>query len=119
VTKLALDFNAIDRLLFAIGGDAEDLKELAVDFCESTPTLLQDLNDALVSQDLTKMRIASHTLKANAREFGATDLENCCRELEAQCLQGELVDGSGQLIVIDNCLTATIDAIENLGVFDA
>ena len=41
------------------------------------------LNDALYSGDVDGLRRAAHTLKSNAATFGATALEELCRELEA------------------------------------
>lgn len=38
--------------------------------------------------DAEKLRLTSHTLKSNAASFGANDLAECCRDIEADARTG-------------------------------
>lgn len=76
------------RLISAIGGDFEGFEELRQDYLSNAPDLVAKLRNASVVQDWTAVRIAAHTLKSNARDFGATHLSNLCETLEKQCKDG-------------------------------
>jgi HPt (histidine-containing phosphotransfer) domain-containing protein len=52
---------------------------------------------ALQTHDLTSLHRAAHTLKSNASDFGALELADLCRELEAKATAGEL-DGADELV---------------------
>lgn len=80
--KSPIDETALERLLSTIGGDPEDLDELIEDFVSTTPALAAKLRAAAETGDTKALGIAAHTLKSNARDFGATALEGLCAELE-------------------------------------
>ncbi len=77
-----IDRTALKRLLAVIGGDEEDLAELVEDFTESAPELATTIAEATQSGDRDAMRIAAHTLKSNARDFGAVHLSKLCEAME-------------------------------------
>ncbi len=77
-----IDRAALKRLLTVIGGDEEDLAELVEDFNESAPALATTISEAAQSGDRDAMRIAAHTLKSNARDFGAMHLSKLCEAME-------------------------------------
>jgi HPt (histidine-containing phosphotransfer) domain-containing protein len=76
---------ALQRLLDVIGGDREDLQELLDDYLETAPRLVAEIRAGAEARDPDAMRIAAHTLKSNAREFGAMKLSALCQDLEHAC----------------------------------
>lgn len=85
MTDISLDLAALRRLMDVIGGDPEDFEELKEDFLESVPGIIASLQAASDAGDRDAMRISSHSLKSNARDFGAPKLAELCMELEAKC----------------------------------
>jgi HPt (histidine-containing phosphotransfer) domain-containing protein len=88
-----LDQSALDNLLKLIGGDLELLAELIDIFLRSGPNLLENLEQSISKDDAAGLRMAAHSLKANAADFGATILANLCQELEELGKAGQL-DGA-------------------------
>ena len=76
-----IDRDAIARLLDVIGGAPDDLAELLDDFETEGPATLAKMQTAAEAGDLTSLRISSHSLKSNARDFGATELARNCEML--------------------------------------
>jgi response regulator RpfG family c-di-GMP phosphodiesterase len=77
-----LDSVALERLRKTVGGDAVVLAELIDSFLEDAPQLMTTLRQASEKGDATGLRLAAHSLKSNAADFGAMRLSNLCKELE-------------------------------------
>ena len=90
-----IDPTALKRLLEVVGGDLEELEDLRNDYLEDAPDLAQRLLDAASRGDLTALRIAAHTLKSIARDFGAARLAELCATLEKACIEGGPEDPLG------------------------
>ena len=73
-------------------GDASLMRELIDAFLQNAPRLVGEL----AGDEADEVRRAAHTLKSNARTFGATDLADLCQRLEERARTGEL-DGAGEL----------------------
>lgn len=86
----AIDRDALRRLLDLVGGDPADLEELLEEYLQAAPALAATLTGAAARGDLGAMRIAAHTLRSNARDFGAHHLSQLCATLEAACRSGAL-----------------------------
>lgn len=95
-----IDRGALKRLLDVIGGDPEDLGELLEEFEEVTPKTLAQMAEAARSGDLNALRISSHSLKSNGRDFGAVALASACEALEHACRDGSVDDPVGRVTVI-------------------
>jgi HPt (histidine-containing phosphotransfer) domain-containing protein len=80
-----IDVEALRRLLKLIGDDAEDLRDLVDEFLETAPELSALISIAADTGDRNALRIAAHTLKSNARDFGAMRLSQLCATLENAC----------------------------------
>ena len=95
VVPAALDRAALDELAEMTGGDPEFLGELIDTFCVDGANLLATLGTSASSGDAVALRRAAHTLKSNARTFGAIALGEVCREIEERAARGVLegVDG--------------------------
>lgn len=102
---------ALRRLLEAIGGDPEDLRELISDFRSEAPELVARIREAAAEGDIESLRIAAHTLKSNARDFGAMRLSALCEELEHECRTGAVADSVGMAQAIAAAETAARDAL--------
>jgi len=111
VKDTVIDSSAIDRLLEVIGGDRNDLHELIEEFQSSTPLLVSRMEQAAADNNLDSLRIASHSLKANGRDFGALSLAALCERLENECRSGMVEDLDGQVLAISRALAETREAL--------
>ncbi|MCL5776930.1 Hpt domain-containing protein [Limibaculum sp. FT325] len=100
MTGSIIDMSALHRLLDLIGGDPADLRELLADYRDIAPGLAAQIDSAARSGDLDTLRIAAHTLKSNARDFGAMRLSTLCEALERQCRDGALHEAASQAAAI-------------------
>ena len=61
---------------------ADFARELVDTFLDEAPAMLNDLHEAMASNDADKFRRAAHSLKSNSLTFGALTLGAMARELE-------------------------------------
>ena len=87
-----IDRSALKRLLAVLGNDPAELEDLLTDYCEDAPDLARRISDAAGSGDMDALRIAAHTLKSNAHDFGARHLSALCADLERACISGVPAD---------------------------
>ena len=64
------------------------------------------------------MRIDAHSLKSNARDFGALQLTDLCQELEAKCREGVPFDATALIDSIAQEETAVRAALERVKASD-
>jgi HPt (histidine-containing phosphotransfer) domain-containing protein len=76
--------------------------------------LQQDARQAFEQHQAKDLRRAAHTLKSNAKNFGATALANLCQELENQAKGGMLEDAEDLLTQIDVAYEEVRNALEIL-----
>jgi signal transduction histidine kinase/CheY-like chemotaxis protein/HPt (histidine-containing phosphotransfer) domain-containing protein len=86
----AIEPGALARLQALIGGQPLYLQELIDTFLADAPQLLADLRDGAATGDVQRVRIAAHTLKSNAADFGATRLRDFNKALEGLTQAGDL-----------------------------
>lgn len=110
-----IDRKAIERLLDVIGGDSDDLLELIDEFKESTPGMLVKMQEAVAEADHNALRILAHSLKSNARDFGATTLAKLCEQLERDCKSGLVSDPGSQVGAISSELKVATATLAQLG----
>jgi PAS domain S-box-containing protein len=107
-----LDVGAIEQLR-AMGGSAF-LGELTGTFLASAPSLVATLAWARVEGNAEELRRGAHTLKSNARTFGAMKLAEVCQQLEAMAAAGTLDTAAelvGQIEAEYERVGAALDAI--------
>ncbi len=75
-----------------LGDDPDALAEVVDAFLDEAPQRLLEIRAGVNEGDATLAGRAAHTLKANAATFGATRLEQLCRELELAARSDELGD---------------------------
>jgi len=93
-----LDPVAIKRLKATLGKRAATmLPALIENFFKDAVKLQEDARQAFEQHQTEDLRRAAHTLKSNARNFGATALAELCQELEHRAKNGEL-EGSEDLL---------------------
>lgn len=97
VAPALLDRAALDALAEMTGGDPEFLAELIDTFLADGPALLGAMETAAAGDDAATLRRAAHTLKSNARTFGAMTLGAVCQEIEERGATSNL-DGITGLI---------------------
>lgn len=95
-----IDSTCLRRMLEAIGGDPADLDELLDDYRRTAPEIVAEISSAARSGDLDALRIAAHTLKSNARDFGAMRLSSLCADLERDCRAGAVPDPNAAVAAI-------------------
>jgi CheY-like chemotaxis protein len=81
------DFNESEALQ-RVGGDEALLQELIGLFLEDSPRLLANVRDAIARGDAPKLKIAAHTLKGSAANFGATPTVAAAQALERLAEEG-------------------------------
>lgn len=86
----AVDIGTLGELRENVGGDAGFVAELIDEFLADAPVQLEALRAAAASGDAEAARRAAHTLKGNARTFGAPAFADLCREAEAAAAEGRL-----------------------------
>lgn len=77
-----IDRSALDQLLETVGGDESFLAELIQTFLEEAPRMLAEIRQALGEQDAEHLRRAAHSLKSNAAQFGAGQLQALSLQIE-------------------------------------
>ena len=108
---------AIDRATFdalkETTGD-EFMLELVDTFLEEAPTMLDDLRDALVTQNSDKFRRAAHSLKSNCNTFGALTMGTMARELELTDVSKVAASGAHPLVQLTEEYSRVAAALSEL-----
>jgi CheY-like chemotaxis protein len=91
-----LDDAALEHLE-ATTGDPAFVAELLDTFLREAPALLASLRSAQQRGEAEQLRRSAHTLKSNARTFGAAPLAERCQALEGMAKAGT-IDGAAQLV---------------------
>jgi HPt (histidine-containing phosphotransfer) domain-containing protein len=83
-----IDVRALERLKETVGNDPADLIEIIVSFLEEAPSLLEQMAKASDSGDMSSLQRGAHSLKSNARDFGAVSLAELCQTMEEDLRAG-------------------------------
>jgi PAS domain S-box-containing protein len=108
-----LDAAVVDRLVGSFG-DPQPVRDVIDTFLEHAPQQVDALRRGLERGDVEEIRRAAHTLKSNAATFGATDLADRSRDVEARAKEGNLQGGSGLVDRVERELRRSIEALERL-----
>jgi CheY-like chemotaxis protein/HPt (histidine-containing phosphotransfer) domain-containing protein len=96
-----LDDSALEHLDVATG-DPAFVADLVDTFLREAPVLVAGLKTARQSGDAEEVRRAAHTLKSNARTFGAAGLANLCQELENTAKRQVMSEAAGLVTNIED-----------------
>ena len=92
-----LDTRVLDDIRESVGGDHAFLAELIDELLDDAPRQLEALREAVAAGDAETARRAAHTLKGNARTFGATALSELALDAESAAASGDLEAAGGLL----------------------
>jgi CheY-like chemotaxis protein/HPt (histidine-containing phosphotransfer) domain-containing protein len=112
----AVDQAALARLQEMMGGDPAHLHELIDGFLEDAPHLVADLRRGLDTSNAATMRLAAHTLKSNAADFGAAQLRDHAQTLEQMAKTGALDDATELVTKLEQefaCVQQALETIRN------
>jgi HPt (histidine-containing phosphotransfer) domain-containing protein len=118
VSEPIIDETDLRRLLDVIGGDPEDFAELIEEFEESTPKTFRTMEAAAAAGDLDALRIGSHSLKSNGRDFGAKALASACERLEHDCKSGSVTEPEARVSAIGEELQRARIALAGITITD-
>jgi HPt (histidine-containing phosphotransfer) domain-containing protein len=96
-----LDDSALEHLDVATG-DPAFVADLVDTFLREAPVLVAGLKTARQSGDAEEVRRAAHTLKSNARTFGAAGLANLRQELENTAKRQVMSEAAGLVTNIED-----------------
>lgn len=114
----SIDLAALRRLLDVIGGDAGDFAELVDDYAAGAPELVAKIRDAASSMDWESVFRAAHTLKSNAKDFGAHRLAALCANLETAARQGRVEQPETLISEVESEEVTARQALQNISVND-
>ncbi|NJN94326.1 MAG: Hpt domain-containing protein [Anaerolineales bacterium] len=80
-----------------VGGEMAFLVTLIDSFMADAPKLLDQMNQALGEAKAADLKLAAHTLKSLANNFGAAQLARQCKTLEDLGRVGEL-NGAAEVV---------------------
>ena len=96
VQATELDYTALKNLSEALGGEFHYLVEVINSFLEDAPTMVTEMEKAVVHGDTKTVRRLAHSLKSNSADFGALALNKLCAQMEEKGRSGNL-DGASEL----------------------
>jgi PAS domain S-box-containing protein len=99
--EAVVDESALDHLE-ATTGDPAFVTELIDMFLRDAPELLANLRSAQRTGDTEELRRSAHTLKSNARTFGASPLADLCQALETAAEAGAIDEAAQRLASIED-----------------
>jgi GAF domain-containing protein/CheY-like chemotaxis protein/HPt (histidine-containing phosphotransfer) domain-containing protein len=99
-SRPSVDGAVLERLAESMGGDDAFVAELIDQFLTDSPALVAAARRGLEAGDADEVRRAAHTLKSNAATFGANELADRCRRLEADAKTRTLDDGLARIDAI-------------------
>jgi CheY-like chemotaxis protein/HPt (histidine-containing phosphotransfer) domain-containing protein len=97
-------------------GDRELLNELVDVFLDDCPRLLRDIRTALDGKDVASLKLAAHTLKGAAANFGARSAVSAALRLEMLAADRNLTDAPAAFEVLEKTMTRVNPAIARLRV---
>jgi HPt (histidine-containing phosphotransfer) domain-containing protein len=109
-----LDPEALRELRLMADGETTFLTRLATIFLRTAGDLFADLHRAHDQRDAAALSLAAHSLKSNARQFGASALSEMARDLEALGQANDLENASEKIAQAEAELVTVRAAIEAL-----
>jgi HPt (histidine-containing phosphotransfer) domain-containing protein len=114
-----LDPNAVKSLIELVGDDAEALSEIVDAFLDEAPQRLTELRRGIDDGDSVLVGRAAHTLKANARTFGAGRLAELSGVIESAARGGDLAPAAAHVDALDEEWRTVQPAVRSLVVGDS
>ncbi|MEE4187933.1 MAG: Hpt domain-containing protein [Roseobacter sp.] len=108
MTTVILDHTVLAELGETVGGDFVD--ELVATFLEEGPGMLDELRKGAASGNVEAVRRAAHSLKSNAKTFGAVALAEAARRVEVEGVGDE---NDGRIEAISQAFDAAARALSD------
>ncbi|NTV62202.1 MAG: response regulator [Oscillochloris sp.] len=110
-----VDRRVLNRLQQNLGGgDPATVVEFIDLFIDETPALLHELIQAVLDDEVERIRRAAHTLKSNSALIGALLLTNQCRDLEEGAADPPISDLDERLSQICASHAQTVTALQGI-----
>ncbi|MCD4776660.1 MAG: Hpt domain-containing protein [Candidatus Aegiribacteria sp.] len=89
---MSSELPVLDRsvLMESLGNDKELIKEILELFKDTTPEIVENLDNAANEGNIEEVKRNAHSLKGSAGNIGAKALEESMRNIEAACAKNEL-----------------------------
>ena len=87
------DENALDAIkALQRPGKPDILGKIVVMYLEKTPSLIEDIETGIATDDAAKVKMAAHTLKSSSAYLGGTTLADLCNKLETKAANDDLTE---------------------------
>src|SRR5207244_1076725 len=110
----ALDRQALAELWEDMDEDEDLIRELISLFLEDAPKQLGNAREAFVRADSKALGRITHTLKSSSLYYGAKNLSEVCREMEAICQQGLLTNADLMIAEMEKEFELVKDALQSM-----
>ena len=89
---MSSELPVLDRsvLRTSLGDDKEFIEEILELFEDTTPEIIESLDEAAKEGNIETVKRSAHSLKGSAGNIGAKALEEAMRDIEAACADKEL-----------------------------
>ena len=107
----SVDIDNLNMLKELIG---KDLKEILDAYISTAPNLVNQIEDALISQDVDNLRLHAHSLKGSSANIGANTLSSFSASLEQFAKDGQAGSEAVQMFTkIKNENNTVLDFLNN------
>jgi len=89
-TVPAIDTNILSHIKLILGAELQNV--FIQHFIDGVPTQLEELREAIIHQDVAKIRQKSHCLKGESLQMGANQLAMTCQLLENMAKEENVTD---------------------------
>ena len=79
----------------------DDLKEILLNFIETSPEMIQKIKLSLQSGDAESLRLHAHSLRGSCANVGAINLPNLCSVLEDKGRDGVTENLEAKLLAVE------------------
>ena len=90
------------------------INELIDTFLDDAPMMMQEMKSALEAGDTDTFRRAAHSMKSNAATFGASQLAELAKELEALGRENRLAEAGNRLTALEEAIRSACDELREL-----
>ncbi len=109
---MGLTIEAIQRMRDAVGDDDHVIADILQSFVDEVDSLLNQLVDAVATNDLKKLGRVAHTLKSCCRDLGDQAAGDLCAKLESDARAGEYRGpGTATAIIADTVLALKSEVV--------
>ena len=109
ISQTVFDLNKLRQMQKLMGDGFDQLKSLFIQSCSSKVIALQSAN---AEQDLEQVKALAHAIRGSAGNIGAIQLQQLAMTIEEQITQSQHEALTETIARTSQCVTATINALE-------